>query len=205
MAGSDYRAGRLCIVVTFDEDDRTAANAVLTMVIAPTMSRIVASVPLTHYSLSRHLAERAAGPADRRGSHRHITDRPTGCPPALVGQSVSPDHARQVGTAHWLEPPDGSVGRSVGAPNLARHPMSTQPAPRTAVPGSVTRPESGADAHRPGADRVSPTSRASPTWRFTAGSLSGRLLTTTIPRVVGGGGAVFISSSVVVGACPRAA
>ena len=57
MDGPDYRAGRLAVVVTFDEDDRTADNVVLTSVIAPTVSQIVAGAPLTHYSLSRYLAD----------------------------------------------------------------------------------------------------------------------------------------------------
>ena len=57
MAGPDYLAGDLVVVVTFDEDDRTADNAVLTTVIAPTVSNVVAEEPLTHYSLSRYLAE----------------------------------------------------------------------------------------------------------------------------------------------------
>jgi phosphatidylinositol-3-phosphatase len=57
MAGPNYRAGDLAVVVTFDEDDRTADNVVLTTVIAPTVSHVVAETPLTHYSLSRYLAE----------------------------------------------------------------------------------------------------------------------------------------------------
>jgi phospholipase C len=55
--GPDYRAGDLAVVVTFDEDDRTADNLVLTTVIAPTVAQVVAGAPLTHYSLSRYLAE----------------------------------------------------------------------------------------------------------------------------------------------------
>jgi Phosphoesterase family len=35
MQGPDYRAGHLAIVITFDEDDRSGANTVLTTVIAP--------------------------------------------------------------------------------------------------------------------------------------------------------------------------
>ena len=42
MDGPDYRAGDLAVIVTFDEDDRTADNLVLTTVIAPTVSRVVA-------------------------------------------------------------------------------------------------------------------------------------------------------------------
>ena len=57
MDGPDYRAGDLALVVTFDEDDHTADNVVLTTVIAPTVSQVVAGSPLTHYSLSRYLAE----------------------------------------------------------------------------------------------------------------------------------------------------
>ena len=57
MDGPDYRAGVLAVVVTFDEDDRTADNLILTTVIAPTVAKIVAGAPLTHYSLSRYLAE----------------------------------------------------------------------------------------------------------------------------------------------------
>jgi len=57
MDGPDYRAGRLAVVVTFDEDDHTADNLVLAAVIAPTVSHVVAGAPLTHYSLSRYLAE----------------------------------------------------------------------------------------------------------------------------------------------------
>jgi acid phosphatase len=57
MNGPDYRTGELVIIVTFDEDDRTADNLVLTTVITPTVDRVVARAPLTHYSLSRYLAE----------------------------------------------------------------------------------------------------------------------------------------------------
>jgi acid phosphatase len=57
MDGPDYRAGDLAVVVTFDEDDHTADNAVLTTVIAPMVSQVVTDAPLTHYSLSRYLAE----------------------------------------------------------------------------------------------------------------------------------------------------
>jgi acid phosphatase len=57
MNGPDYRAGDLAVVVTFDEDDHTSDNVILTAVIAPTVSQVVAGAPLTHYSLSRYLAE----------------------------------------------------------------------------------------------------------------------------------------------------
>jgi acid phosphatase len=62
MGGPDYRSGDLAVIVTFDEDDGTADNVVLTTVIAPTVSHVVTSAPLTHYSLSRYLAELGAVP-----------------------------------------------------------------------------------------------------------------------------------------------
>jgi acid phosphatase len=55
--GPDYRSGRLAIVVTFDEDDSHANNTVLTVVVSPYTSKVVSSRPLTHYSLTRYLAE----------------------------------------------------------------------------------------------------------------------------------------------------
>ena len=57
MDGPDYRAGDLVVIVTFDEDDRTANNVVLTVVIAPVVLHFLAGAPLTHYSLSRYLTE----------------------------------------------------------------------------------------------------------------------------------------------------
>lgn len=62
MAGPDYQAGRLAIVITFDEDDRTAGNNVLTTIISPNVSAVVAATPLNHYSLDRYLAELAGIP-----------------------------------------------------------------------------------------------------------------------------------------------
>ncbi len=53
MAGPDFRTGRLAIVVTADEDDYTAANKVLTVVVGPGVSSAVVSAPLNHYSLTR--------------------------------------------------------------------------------------------------------------------------------------------------------
>ncbi|MDX6197422.1 MAG: phosphatidylinositol-3-phosphatase [Actinomycetota bacterium] len=58
--GADYRAGRLVIVVTFDEDDYSADNTVQTVVVSPYTSHVVANRALTHYSLTRYLAELTA-------------------------------------------------------------------------------------------------------------------------------------------------
>ena len=62
LQGPDYRAGRLAIVITFDEDDNSGDNTVLTTVIAPTVHHVSAAGPLTHYSLTRYLAELAGTP-----------------------------------------------------------------------------------------------------------------------------------------------
>lgn len=57
MGGPDYRAGRLAIIVTFDEDDRSAGNTVLTVVISPYTSAVKSTLAYSHYSLTRYFAE----------------------------------------------------------------------------------------------------------------------------------------------------
>lgn len=57
LAGPDYRAGRLAVIVTFDEDDNSAGNTVLTVVVSPYTKGIRSSAALTHYSLTRYFAE----------------------------------------------------------------------------------------------------------------------------------------------------
>jgi acid phosphatase len=61
LAGPDYRAGRLAVVVTFDEDDRSQGNSVLTVVIHPRLSGRVVSTAATHYNLSAWLSRVAGG------------------------------------------------------------------------------------------------------------------------------------------------
>lgn len=58
--GPDYRAGRLAIIVTFDEDDNSGDNTVLTVVVSPYTSHVVSTRDLTHYSLTRYFAELTA-------------------------------------------------------------------------------------------------------------------------------------------------
>jgi phosphatidylinositol-3-phosphatase len=54
LASPAYRAGRTAVVVTFDEDDRTAGNRVSTIVVAPSVRPGTTSgAPFTHYSLLR--------------------------------------------------------------------------------------------------------------------------------------------------------
>jgi phospholipase C len=62
MAGPDYRSGNLTVVVTFDEDDDSGPNTVLTTVIAPNVTHVHSTAGLTHYSLSRYLAELSGTP-----------------------------------------------------------------------------------------------------------------------------------------------
>ena len=56
LAGPDFQRGRLAVVVTFDEDDKSADNTVLTVVMSRSTTRVVATSPYTHYSLSRYLS-----------------------------------------------------------------------------------------------------------------------------------------------------
>jgi acid phosphatase len=62
MAGPDYKAGRLAIVVTFDEDDYSAANSVLTTVVSPYTHHVVSGEAYTHYSWT-HYVEQLIGSA----------------------------------------------------------------------------------------------------------------------------------------------
>src|SRR4051812_17226731 len=58
--GPDWRAGRLAVVLTADEDDRTDGNRVLTTVIHPSQRHHVVTTRLDHYSLTR-LYDEVAG------------------------------------------------------------------------------------------------------------------------------------------------
>ena len=57
MSGPDFRAGRLAIVVTADEDDGSQDNTVLTVVVHPSVRGVVTPSPLSQLSLSRLYAE----------------------------------------------------------------------------------------------------------------------------------------------------
>jgi len=52
LAGPDFRAGRLAVVITADEDDNHSDNNVLTVVAAAGLTDKVVSAVLTHYSLT---------------------------------------------------------------------------------------------------------------------------------------------------------
>jgi phosphatidylinositol-3-phosphatase len=57
-AGPDYKAGRLAIIVTFDEgSDASPSRQVLTVVISPYTSKVVSTTSYNHYSLLRTLSD----------------------------------------------------------------------------------------------------------------------------------------------------
>jgi phosphatidylinositol-3-phosphatase len=60
LRGPDWKAGRLAVVLTADEDDHTDGNRVLTTVIHPSQHHRVVTTPLNHYSLTR-LYDEVAG------------------------------------------------------------------------------------------------------------------------------------------------
>ena len=57
LKSTDFTSGRLVVVVTADEDDKQSGNAVLTSVLTPRLSHKVVGTPLTHYSLTRFIAQ----------------------------------------------------------------------------------------------------------------------------------------------------
>lgn len=67
LAGPDFTAGRLAVVVTADENDGGSGNRVLTVVIAPQVTHKVVTSPLDHYSLTG-LLDAVAGGAPLRSA-----------------------------------------------------------------------------------------------------------------------------------------
>jgi hypothetical protein len=57
LHSTDFTSGKLVVVVTADEDDKHSGNTVLTSVLTPRVHHKVVSSPLTHYSLTRYIAE----------------------------------------------------------------------------------------------------------------------------------------------------
>jgi acid phosphatase len=55
--GPDWKAGRLAVIMTADEDDRKAGNHILTVVAHPSQHHHVVTTPLTTYSLSGLLSD----------------------------------------------------------------------------------------------------------------------------------------------------
>lgn len=57
LVSDDFTSGKLVVIVTADEDDKKAGNTVLTSVLTPALARKVVDTPLTHYSLTRYIAQ----------------------------------------------------------------------------------------------------------------------------------------------------
>jgi acid phosphatase len=57
LRSTDFTTGKLVVVVTADEDDKHSGNVVLTSVLTPRISHKVVRTPLTHYSLTRFIAQ----------------------------------------------------------------------------------------------------------------------------------------------------
>ncbi len=57
LASRDFTSGRLTVVVTADEDDKHSGNTVLTSVLSSRLSHKVVTTHLTHYSLTRYIAQ----------------------------------------------------------------------------------------------------------------------------------------------------
>jgi acid phosphatase len=57
LRSTDFTSGKLVVVVTADEDDRHSGNLVLTSVLTPRLSHKVVDTGLTHYSLTRYIAQ----------------------------------------------------------------------------------------------------------------------------------------------------
>jgi acid phosphatase len=60
--GPDWKSGHLAVVVTADEDDGSAGNRVLTVVIHPSQRHHVVSERLDHYALTRLYEDVAGAP-----------------------------------------------------------------------------------------------------------------------------------------------
>jgi hypothetical protein len=57
LASRDFTSGKLVVIVTADEDDRRSGNKVLTSVLAARLKGKVVTSSLTHYSLTRYIAQ----------------------------------------------------------------------------------------------------------------------------------------------------
>ena len=68
MGGPDFRAGRLAVVVTFDEAEASTTNTVLTTLIAPGIRHIVSTTSCSHYCWTRYAAELTGTPPLRQAA-----------------------------------------------------------------------------------------------------------------------------------------
>jgi hypothetical protein len=68
LASTDFATGKLVVIVTADEDNKKSGNTVLTSVLSPAVSHKVVTAPLTHYSLTRYIAQVLGVKALRNGA-----------------------------------------------------------------------------------------------------------------------------------------
>lgn len=106
LASSDFTTGKLVVIVTADEDNKKSGNMVLTSVLSPAVHHKVVTSPLTHYSLTRYLAQvlgvtplgKGATAPDLRPpsdfkSGRPVTPvQPQGRPAAAPAAGLGPRH-----------------------------------------------------------------------------------------------------------------
>ena len=79
-AGPDWKAGRLAVVLTADEDDGSQGNRVLTVVIHPSQRHNVVRRRMNHYSLTRLYCEVAGLPRFGQASSAPSMARAFGLP-----------------------------------------------------------------------------------------------------------------------------
>ena len=63
LQGPDWQAGRLAVVVTFDEAETSSDNTVLTVVVAPGLRGVMSEDALTHESWTRWMSDLVGSPA----------------------------------------------------------------------------------------------------------------------------------------------
>jgi hypothetical protein len=68
LQGPDWEAGRLAVVITFDESETDGDNTVLTVVVAPGLHGRVVDAALTHASWTRWMSDLAGSPAPGDGA-----------------------------------------------------------------------------------------------------------------------------------------
>ena len=68
LSGPDWAAGRLAVVVTFDEVEENDTGTLLTVVVAPTLHGTRVAVPLNHYAWSRWMTDLVGAPPLRNAA-----------------------------------------------------------------------------------------------------------------------------------------
>jgi hypothetical protein len=69
QAGPDWKAGRLAVVVTFDEVEGAGTGSLLTVVASPRLHHKVVSTRLDHYSWCRWMTDSVGAAPLRSAAH----------------------------------------------------------------------------------------------------------------------------------------